>query len=331
MLSVFFLKHAVAQHSGSNRFPDKSAADLFQLYKKNGTGKADNPDLLIDILNKHLPATDSNLDSLRESLAATKIPEEKILLAKILTSMYSPRLRNEQNLKIESDIKGLISSADAHVAREAVFEYCRMNSPPDRHQVLQRARAAKIIGEDAYYGELAHGLRFSSSEEQSQMIAELEVAHNEFANGILASTFANQRALLQLQSSVQLRLLNLLSNSEPNFPLALDNFGLVDAAKFTIWIDAVASIDSTINGKPYAQLVVGRLSAPRVDPRKILAVFSNPEGVRVINESSDVGQLRVLFSRAQAFGNSLPQNLMLRGALATFSGRLSAKARTGLQ
>jgi hypothetical protein len=123
--------------------------------------------------------------------------------------------------------------------------------------------------------------------------------------------------------------LKLLSSREPNFPLALDSFGLVDAIKYAFWVHAVATLDSGLSGKEYAQIVLTRLSDPRTDPRKILAVFANPEGKRVINETAELKQLQLLLGRAQAYSNSLPQNVMLKDATAMFSNQLRLRISSG--
>jgi hypothetical protein len=201
----------------------------------------------------------------------------------------------------------------------AVLEYSRSPYSSDRYRVLQRAHGANIIDDDAYYGELAHGLRFSTPAQQSRMLSELETANNAYANEVLASTFYSPHAFAQLDRSAQVRLFQLLSSVEPGFPLALDSFGVVDTARYATWIDAVASMASQLSGKSYAELVIGRLSGPDVDPRKILAVFGKSQGERVVRESRDVGQLRKLLERAQACSDSLPQNRMLNDAARSFS------------
>lgn len=319
-----FFNQAFAQVRAPESFQNKSTTDLLHEYQNLHAGSPGGEGFLIDILNKGLPLNDDNLKAVRSILAKARAQDDKILLVKVMASMYTPRVRSQQNLSIENDIKGLINSADLRVAREAVIEYSRLGYPPDRYQVLQRAHAAKVIGDNAYYGELAHGLRLSTPTDQPQMLTELEEAQNQSANEILATTFGNPQLLGQLNRSAQVRLLNLLSDHEPVFPMALDSFGLIDAIRYTFWINAVATIDSTLNGTPYAQLVVARLSPRRTDPRKILAVFSSPEGKRVIKETSDGEKLHALLLRAEAYSNSLPQNDMMKSAAALFSSRLNA-------
>jgi hypothetical protein len=252
------------------------------------------------------------------SYAAAQSTDEKLFRMKRLASMYAPGVRNQQNLLIERDIRKLIDSTDQRLAAAAVLEYSRLAYPGDRYQVLQRAHGSKLIDDDAYYGELAHGLRFSSPADQSRMLSELETANNAYANEILASTFYSQHAFAQLDRSAQVRLFQLLSGAEPGFPLALDGFGVVDTARYVIWIDAVASMESQLGGKPYAELLIGRLSGPQVDPRKILAVFGNPQGEKVVRGSRDAEQLRKLLERAKAYSYSLPQNVMLDDAAKSF-------------
>jgi hypothetical protein len=323
LLVVARIDYATGQSSVPQTFPGKSAAELMQSYNSGAAGTARGQSLLIGVLNKTLPATDANIKIVRQSLAKASAVEDKVLLIRVLASMYTPRLRSQQNLLIEGDIKKLVNSAERRVAMVAALEYSRLSYPSDRYEVLQRARDANVLDDDGYYGELAHGLRFSSLEEQAQMMSELEGARNQYANDILASTFSNTDSLGQLNQSVQRRLLNLLSSREPGFPLALASFGAVDMARYVTWMDGVATIESALSGKPYAELVLARLSGPQVDPRKILAVFANSEGQRVIRESKDVNQLRKLLARAQAYSYSLPQNVMLSGAAASFAKRMA--------
>ena len=315
---------AVAQSVPSAPYPNKSAAELLQSYNSGASGTLKGQDLLIGVLNKALPPTDANVQVARRSLAKASATDDKILLVKVLASMYTPRVRNQQNLLIESDIKKLIDSPEPRLAAEAVLEYSRLSYPTDRYQVLQRARGARIIDDDAYYGELAHGLRFSSPEQQLQMLSELEAARNLYGNEILASTFGAPGAFDQLDAPARPKLLKLLSSREPNFPMALNNFGVIDMARYVTWIDAVATIEFKLTSKPYADLVVERLSGPEVDPRKILAVFANPEGQRVMHETRDTTQLRKLLKRAQVYSYSLPENAMLNGAAASFSKQMAA-------
>jgi hypothetical protein len=328
-LTIVAMEYAAAQPTGPDPLPNRSAAELMQSYSRGGTDSVKGQELLIGVLNKTLPSTDANIRITRQSLARSVAIDEKILLIKVLASMYTPRVRSQQNLLIESDIKKLIDSTDQRLGAEAVFEYSRLAYPSDRYEVLQRARGAKIIDDDAYYGEIAHGLRFSSRAQQSQMLAELETARNWYGNEILAATFGNEELVVQLDRSAQVGLLKILSDSEPGFPLALDSFGVIDIARYVDWVNAAATIESRLGGKAYAELVLRRLSDPRVDPRKILAIFGNPEGQRVIRESKDMHQLRMLLSRAQAYANSLPQNVMINGAAGSFTRQMSGRAGSG--
>ncbi len=323
LLAAFTLAEASAQSTTPTSYPNKSATELLQAYNRGAAGTAAGQEMLIAALNTTLPANDTNILAVRQSLAKASSVEDKVLLIKLLSSMYTPRVRTQQNLLIESDIKKLTESSDRKLAAEAVLEYSRLSYPSDRYQVLQRARAARVIDDDAYYGELAHGLRFAAPTQQSQMLSELEVARNAYGAEVLAATFASRELVAQLDSSARRRLFNVLSSREPDFPMALDSFGVTDMARYVIWMDAVATIESDLSGRSYADLVLGRLSAPRVDPRKILAVFSNPEGQRVIRESKDVSQLRALQARAQAYSNSLPQNALLKGAASSFSKQMA--------
>lgn len=327
-MSTCLSTQTFAQTGVTDLLSNKSANDLFRHYQNSRPSPSEGQQLLIGVLNKKLPVNDENLRAVRASLAKARGREDKILLIRVLASMYTPGDRSPQNLLIENDIKGLVDSADLGIAREAALEYSRLGYPLDRYQVLKRAHAAKVLGDDAYYGELAHGLRLSSPADQSEMLRELEKAHNQFANEILATTFGVPRLLGQLNRAHQEDVLRLLLDHEPGFPMAVDSFGLVDSVRYALWINAVATIDSMLSGKPYARVIIRRLSSPSTDPRKILAVFSNPEGNRVLKETTDISTLYQLLERTQGYSYSLPQNATVTSAVALFSSQLRALGAT---
>lgn len=324
-LATFTRVPVSAQPLHADPFPGKSAVELIQQYNIGVAGAENGQALLVGVLNKTLSLTDTNLKIVRQSLAKAGPVDDKILLIKILASMYSPRLRTHQNLSIETDIKKHIHSLDPRLAAEATIEYSRLGYPPDRYEILQRAHRAKKLDNDAYYGELAHGLRFSQPVQQLQMLDEIETSRNPYAHEVLAFTFSSEEAFSQLDAPAKARLFKVLSSREPNFPLPLDSFGALDMTRYVIWMDAVAEAESELSRKTYAESVLKRLSGENVDPRKILAVFAHPEGQRVIRESKNVDQLRRLLARADAYAYSLPQNMMLHDAARAFRKQMAGK------
>ncbi|WP_313170423.1 hypothetical protein [Massilia oculi] len=304
----------------------KSVPELLQLYQKSPPGAMRNQDILITVLNKRLPVNESNFNIIRQSLAKSRVGEEKSTLISLLAALHVPRARSANNLLIERDIKALINSPDARVATTALFAYSRLVYAADRHQVLQRARSEQLISDDSYFAELAHGLRFAPADEQARMLAEMEGQKNALGAEILASTFDSPSTVGQLNSGTQKRLLTLLIAREPSFPMALDNFGLVDSIRYSYWINAVASIESGLTGRDYGDIVLNRLAAPATDPRKILAVFTNPEGKRLMQDTHEHERLAQLLVRAKAYADSLPQNGMLQDAVGVFAKDLQNRA-----
>lgn len=326
-----FSHESVAAQSGTpDPLAKKSAAELLQAYNAGLAGSSKGQEYLIVVLNKGLPVNDANIAFVRNSLAKAGATDDKILLMKVLASMYTPRVHTQANLQIESDVKKLIASGDKQLATAAVFEYSRLAYPADRHAVLRQAHASKVIDDDAYFGELAHGLRFSTAQEQAQMLDEMARFHNGFGAQVLAATFGSREALAQLSPGARARLLRVLSSSEPGFPMALDSFGSLDVIRYAQWLAAVATMESTTSGKSYADVAVEHLSDPKADPRKILAFFGNPEGQRAIAETKDRTRLRVLLTRAQDYARSLPQNIMLNGAAEAFSQYMTQAAASAV-
>lgn len=136
-------------------------------------------------------------------MAKAGAADDKMLLVNLLASMYTPRARSRQNLLIEGDIKKLVASSDLGLAAQATFAYSRLGYPADRYEVLQRARATKILDDDSYYGELAHGLRFASPTLQSQMLAEMDAARNGYGAEVLAFTFGSEQIVTQLEPALR--------------------------------------------------------------------------------------------------------------------------------
>ena len=246
---VFCNGHAFAQSGAPERFANKSAGDLLKAYNDGPAGSVQRQEYLFGVLDKGLPASDANIAAVRKSLARPGSTEDKVLLTKLLASMYSPRVRSQANLQIESDIKKLIASGDKRLATIAAFEYSRLAYPPDRYAVLRQAHAAKLFDDDAYFGELAHGLRFATPQEQAQMLDELDKSRNLYSAEILAATFGSPKPLAQLSPPARGRLLQVLSSREPVFPMALDAFGSVDVIRYAEWLAAVATIESAATGK----------------------------------------------------------------------------------
>jgi len=321
--TMLFATEANAQTSSPDRYPSKTAYQLLQQYGTGDMSSLDNQNILMGVLIKRLQPNEANIALVRQDLAKSGSADDKILLIKLLASMYTPRVRTQINLQIENDLRKLIDVSDKRIAAGALIEYSRLAYPTDRYQVLQRAHTSKVIDEDTYYGELAHGLRFSTPAQQIQMLDEMASGQNAYGHEVLAATYSNQDFIRQLAQSSKVKLLHTLSSCEPNFPMALDSFGGFDIARYAIWTDTTAMLGADVSGRPYPELVLERLSDPKIDPRKILAVLGSPEGQRVIRESKEVAKLRTMFSRGQAYVDMLPQNVMLSGALQNFSKEMS--------
>lgn len=329
LCSVFGMCTAVAGMAVAPSMEDlakRSVPELPQLYQQSPPGAMRNEDILITVLNKRIPVNESNFIVIRQSLAKSRLGEEKSTLISLLATLHVPGARSANNLLIERDIKALIASPDARVATTALFAYSRLVYAADRYQVLQRARSEKLISDDSYFAELAHGLRFAPADEQARMLAEMEGQKNALGAEILASTFDSPSTVGQLDSGAQKRLLALLVAREPSFPMALENFGLVDSMRYSDWINAIASIESGLTGRGYGEIVLNRLAAPATDPRKILAVFTSPGGKQLMQDTHEREPLEQLLERAKAYADALPQNGMLQDAVGVFARDLQNRA-----
>ncbi|HYD60247.1 MAG TPA: hypothetical protein VEC35_07825 [Noviherbaspirillum sp.] len=256
--------------------------------------------------------TPENVHSVRTLLASKVTVEEKAGLVRILGRLYTQNDITGMNAVIVQDLKGLVNSGEKDVARAAALAFSRLAYFRDSSDVLLRARNSGAIDDDGYYGELAHMVAVAPASDQVQLVRRIREGKNKYAMEILASFSRSPQQLARMHPETRSAILGALEENEPAFPMALGEFGLIDAMRYTDWLQSVALLGSNGDNVKYIQLVLVRLGDERLDPRKAMAFLAAPDGKALIREVGKKSAFSGLLERIALYSKQLPQNELMK-------------------
>jgi hypothetical protein len=249
----------------------------------------------------------ANVKLLREALALRASADERATLISILGRLYDRTKTSEQNTAIKGDLRNLAQSSDRKIARAAVFGISRMGGDEELKDLLQNAKSSGNIDNDEYAGELAINVRFSPPGRQLEYVALLDQSDSKYGIDVLTSNLGDPGYLRQYSPGSLTEIEKLLKKREPNFPLAIGEFGYVDVMRFTAWLQARALILEQQRPASSLDLVLQILVDPSLDPRKAIGYLSSPEAAPFLSKVS-IEKLKPVLTRINAFAESFPQN-----------------------
>jgi hypothetical protein len=259
-----------------------------------------------------LAKTADNVKSIRALLASRVTNEEKIALARILGSLYSPDDKTGMNTAIAQDLRGLSRAGAKDVARAATLAFSRLAYFPDSPDVLLSAKNRGLIDADTYYGELAHLTAYAPAHEQANLVATIKNGKNRYAAEILASLSHDAITMQRFVPETKVQLLSLLEESEPEFPKALGEFGYTDAIRYATWLHTASLLKRDATNASYKDLVMARLSDEKTDPRKIMAFLASAEGKQLMKDVGQRSTFEPLYQRIALYSRQLPQNMTMK-------------------
>lgn len=259
-----------------------------------------------------LAQTPENVRSVRALLSSKVTTEEKVGLARILGRLYAQNDITGMNAVIVQDLKGLVNSGDKGVARVATLVFSRLAHFRDSSDVLLQAKNNGAIGAGEYYGELAHHVSVAPAADQFELVRRIREGRNGYAMEILASSIRSSEQVARLHPETRAAILGALEENEPDFSMALGEFGLIEAIRYTAWLQLVALLESNGDNARYVQLVLGRLNDERLDPRKAMAFLAASEGktlIRVVGRKDSFG---TLLERITLYSRQHPHNELMK-------------------
>lgn len=289
-----------------------------------------NVETIIAIQAKGLPITTKNVESIRNLLASSSKKEEKIALLRLLGILYTYDNKSNANHLIVQDLRHHINSNDKDISLAALLTFSRLGYFSDSAEVLKHAYDKKLLDENGYLGEIAQLLPYAPAADQHKLFATLTTGNNSYANEIVASSFTQASMIKKLDPSIKKVLRLHFEKNQPNFPLAIGEYGVIDSFRYTNWLQSSTMLDIDLTGKTYQELIFKHLNNPDLDPRKIIAFLSATEGKYLIDHLQNAKQkedLKTLNQRAQLYSKQLPQNTIMRDLVQQITFNMESPVR----
>jgi hypothetical protein len=268
--------------------------------------------------------TADNVNSLRKMLAGKISAAEKVNLVRTLGTLYTKNNSTGLNDTIAKDLLSQVYSGSSEVARAATITYSRMGYHENLPAVLAHARANNLLAPNDYFGEIAHALPNAPKHAQEALIATLASENNPYALEVVAMHLGRDETLSGLSPKALVAADNLLAKNEPAFPEPIGEFGFMDVFKFTQWLHARASLQAKLGRGKYDDFVLSYLNMPKVDPRKILAFLSQPEGAQSIARVGSRAPFAPAMAKAKFHSEMFPGHDTLGHCLAQATKAMNA-------
>lgn len=288
------------------------AAAALNLYSKNaGNDAVNGRETLEEIHARGLARNAQNLARVRALLASTVSSAEKSILVKILGQLYANDNPTGGNQDIVTDLRMAINAQDPALAQVAVLTYSRLAYFPDFVSVLRSARDRRLIGDDVYYGEIAHIVYFAPAEAQPELLSIVRQARNTYATQILSYLSHDPGALRKLTSASKRVLLAMFEESEPAMPQALGELG-IEADIYAMWLHALATLKSDLTNDRYDAIVLAHLNHANTDPRKIMGYLASNDGAALMRRVGSRAPFAQALERIDLYARQLPQSRRMR-------------------
>jgi len=300
------------------------AQSAFDTYAAGSRMSGAPVELLAQSSASGLPRSAKNATAIRSLLVTRRSTDEQVVLIRLLGRQFAAGDPTGQNHLIAADLKALAGSDDVGIARAATFAYSRMGYTADHLSLLLRARQRGILDDDNYFGELAHTLPYATRADQQVIARSLRDSRNDHANQIVAMLVNDAAVRQRISPEAEAELGQALSGTEPRFAMALGQFDLVDAARFSAWLQALATLQPQSDSRAQKAFILAKLQSPSTDPRKVMAFLASEHGAAFISGTADRTALRALVTRITEYAAQHPWNTDMRETVRLVQDRLSS-------
>ncbi len=291
------------------------------------TSSSDKRELLQSIHSRGLEKTPENLASLRQLIASNRDTEEKIILVRILGAQYASEDKTKKNNEILQELRMQANSGNAKLARASLLTFSRLNFFSDTVEILTRAKDKKLIDANEYFGEFAHLAPYAAAPSQRDLINRIRNAKNTYAIEILTSHLLEQELQSRFEPESKSVLESMLQENEPQFSMAIGEFGLMSSIRYSNWLHAVSILEASHKNGSYQDAIWKRINDPQIDPRKIIAFLGSSEGEFFINGVQQRKQFDASLQKISLYVKQLPQNATTQALVQKISTQINSKAR----
>jgi hypothetical protein len=221
----------------------------------------------------------------------------------------------------------LATSPDKVVARAATFAFTRLGFLPGLEDVLGNALKTSVIGKDEYFGEIAHVVAFAPPSDQARLAQVLRQSKNLYAAEIVAMVINSAALPATWSNESRAEFGLLLESTEPAFPQALGIYDLAAAVRYSNWLNALATVRSSVLNKEGPEFTLNRLNDPRTEPRKAMAFLSSEYGPRLFQLIDEKARFLAVFDKISLYSKQHPQNRDMKEIVGLVAARLNQMPR----
>jgi hypothetical protein len=103
----------------------------------------------------------------------------------------------------------------------------------------------------------------------------------------------------------------LLEKREPTFPSGIGDYGTTDGFRYVSWLRASAAIHEKLGKGSSTNFILTKITAPDVDPRKVLAFLSEPQSAAFVNQVPRE-KLAPAIDKINVFRESFPTSTIIQ-------------------
>lgn len=252
--------------------------------------------------------TRGNFDALRQALRTSKSSEERVGLARVLSTFYSRGDSHGLNKEVRAALLEAKASHDLSYLSASVLAYTRLDYFDDSESFLAYAWGKRAIDDDGYFGELAHLLNLAPPAGRASILQTLQQGNNPYARDILTAQLTQGSVVAELPAHESRILEKMLTDCEPVLPGEKHQIGLISSFQYSAWLKALATLGAAGDPAKYDRAILARIAAPESDPRTAVAFLSNPESDSFILSQHRTPAYAQLLARIDAYarepGNS---------------------------
>lgn len=298
-----------ARPSPSVQQLDEAQSILNRYHAHSSNGGSEGREILESVHAKGLAKTADNVKTIGSLLSSTVTDDEKVVLVRLLGSLYTFDDKTGMNSEIARSLKSAVYSGHNDVARAGALAYSRLAYFTDSNDVLIYAKNNGYIDADEYFGEIAHLLPYAPAKDQSSLATIVKTGKNRYAMEILAFVAQDPEVMKRIYPETKTIILSSLETNEPEFAQAVGEFGFVDAIRYANWLQTVAVLKSANGNVKYEDVVLAHLNDAKTDPRKIIAFLMSSDGKALIMNIGKSGLLDSALVRVSEYFQKVPQNV----------------------
>jgi hypothetical protein len=273
--------------------------------------------LLNKIRSEGVPVTAQSVLAVRALLQRPVSDDERIALVPILGSLYTDDDGTGYNIDILLDLRALVGDANKGVAHAAVMTFADMGYMPESDALLKDAFDHQVLSTQEYLGEVLRMLATAPPDACDRMLDSLAAQSATPAVDVLAMHLRHDQTWLTRWSAASLeRLRHFIEKNEPMFPDVPNQFDMGLAVRYGNWLQALARTESQRSGKVLDDILIGKLSSPGTDGRKVIAYLLAPEAAPLLRSSARADSPAAgLIDTAGHYAAQYPESLPLQQAV----------------